>query len=207
MNTSTLKTAFEFGYKKTREHLSFLVLTSAIVIVFSILLNGLQKMASDSSVILGALFFALTFAIDIIIKIGYTVIYLKIIEGEDVHIMDLFTLHGTFFEYCVAYVLLSLITIAGFSLLIVPGFIIVCMFIFVPILVIDREQSVVEAFNKSYEMTKGNKWYILQFIICTFVLNVLGFFFFVVGLLITIPISYFALMFLYKQLLGETPSL
>jgi uncharacterized membrane protein len=201
MNLHLIKESLAFGYKKTLENLSFLVRVSGAVLIFTFLINSLQKMASDSSVLTGAFFFALTFAVDIIIKIGYTKIYLALYDGHDVHLKDVFSHHGKFFTYCVAYVALSLLTLVGFGLFILPGFFVIATFFFVPFLVIDQDISVIDAFKKSYELTKGKRWYVLLYLLLAFILNGLGLALFVIGLLITIPITYFSLIFLYRGLL------
>ena len=81
------------------------------------------------------------------------------------------------------------------------------MFMFATIIVIDRERGPIEAMKESMRVTRGYKWYLLGFALVLTLLNVLGLLAFVVGLLVSIPVSLLAFMHAYRTLAGrEVPS-
>ena len=101
-------------------------------------------------------------------------------------------------------VLVSLVktvaVIVGLILFIVPGIIIGIKLQFASYLVVDKNMGVVDALNKSSEMTKGIKMNLFLFGILLFLINVLGFLALIVGLLVTIPLSMVATAYVYRKL-------
>jgi uncharacterized membrane protein len=99
------------------------------------------------------------------------------------------------------------LVIAGVALFIVPGIIIGIMLSFVTYVLVDEDNkfeiksvSFWTAIKKSYFMTKGHKWRIFLLVLVLAGLNILGFIAFVVGLLVTVPVSGITLGMLYEKL-------
>ncbi|MHB8443004.1 MAG: hypothetical protein ACYDAS_01350 [Patescibacteria group bacterium] len=67
-------------------------------------------------------------------------------------------------------------------------------------IIIDQNKQIIESIKESYRITKRKKWKIFGFLFILSILNIVGFFLLLVGLLITIPISILSMVFLYKKL-------
>jgi uncharacterized membrane protein len=200
MNTFTIADAFSHGWQKTKQHFW---LTAGVLVSYaaiSIAIGRVGEMAKEN-VVLNIIAFMISIALGVAIKIGFTRYFLNADEDKGSY-NDLYTMGGVFFTYFVAYVLLSLITVAGLFLLVVPGIIIALIYFFVPTLIIDRGLEVGEAFKESAAMTKGHRLHLLGFALVSVLLNFVGVLVVVVGLLVTVPVTCFGGVYIYRKLLG-----
>lgn len=99
-----------------------------------------------------------------------------------------------------AEILATLIVIAGFILLIVPGIIASLGLAFVPYTVIDRGTGPISALQESWRITNGHKWRLFLLSLALLGLNLLGALALMVGLLVTIPITWLAVTHAYRTL-------
>lgn len=83
-----------------------------------------------------------------------------------------------------------------------PGIIALLFFFFSPFIVIDRDMGPIDAMKASVEITKGNRWQLLGLVVVALLLNIVGILAFVVGLLVTIPITTLAIVHAYRLLGG-----
>jgi uncharacterized membrane protein len=107
-----------------------------------------------------------------------------------------------FWKYVGASLLLGLAVGVGLLLLIVPGIILALMFMFSTLIVIDRELGPLDAMTESNRVTHGYKWNLLGLVPILFLINLLGILAFVVGLLVSIPVTALAFMHAYRVLSG-----
>ena len=78
-----------------------------------------------------------------------------------------------FWKYLFGGILLILIVVAGLVLFIIPGIYLALRFVFVPVILIDKETTIKEAFKKSTDLTKGTKWKLLGLIIILALIQIL----------------------------------
>jgi uncharacterized membrane protein len=72
---------------------------------------------------------------------------------------------------------------------------------FFPYVLLDNEHaSIKEILTKTYRLTTGHFWPVLAFLLALAAINTLGFLFFVIGLLVTVPVSLFATAHVYNKL-------
>lgn len=100
--------------------------------------------------------------------------------------------------------LVGLIVIVGLILLVIPGIYFAVKYCLVPYLLIDREASVSEALKLSDKYTAGHRWQIVILVLLLFGLNFLGALALMVGLVVTIPLSYIAMGVTYDYLSSKT---
>jgi uncharacterized membrane protein len=74
---------------------------------------------------------------------------------------------------------------------------------FAPYYLIDKDADIIESFNKSSELTKGNKWALFGFSILAGLLALSGFLAFGVGAFFTFPMAMLAEFDVYRQLTKE----
>ena len=109
-----------------------------------------------------------------------------------------------FWKYLGASLLLVLVVGLGFLLLIVPGIIFVLMFMFTTLIVIDRGLGPIEAMKESSRITRGHRWTLLGLALLVLLVNLLGPLALVVGLLVSVPVSWIALAHVYCVLARRT---
>jgi uncharacterized membrane protein len=103
-------------------------------------------------------------------------------------------------RYLGAYILATLIIIAGFILLIVPGVIAGLGLMFVNFLVIDRGLGPTDAIKESWRLTKGYKWPLFLFSLALLLLNLAGIIALVIGVFVSAPVSWIALAHAYRTI-------
>ena len=75
-------------------------------------------------------------------------------------------------------------------------------YLLVPYVLVDDEQiSIGRAFKKTAHLTDGVKWKLAQLLIISIIINIIGSIPASIGLLISLPISYLALLIAYRTLL------
>jgi len=142
--------------------------------------------------------------IQLIMDIGFHKIFLLLHDGQDARVEDLFLHYKLFWKYLGTSILLALAIMVGLVLLIVPGVYWGLKYSFALLLVVDKEMSPLEAFRESAKITEGIKWKLLGLVVLIALINILGVIAFGVGLLVTIPLTAFAFVFVYRRLSHET---
>lgn len=216
---------FSFAWSKTKQHAWFLVCT---VIIYSVILSAVRmapvleqvtifmvaiSMLSISLLIVRNESFSfadlftklrssklvLTFtALTLIYMLAVSVFIIPFIAGIIVTISK-FLVYGS-------YILTKrlLLVLFGTMLLALPGIYIAVRFKFFPYVLLENENmSVLEVINETSRLTCCKFWSLLWFFIILFVMNFLGFLLLGFGLIITVPISVFAVAHLYRNLEGH----
>lgn len=75
-----------------------------------------------------------------------------------------------------------------------------------PLLLIDRGTGIIESIRMSFRITRGNEWKIVGLYLLCLLINLLGICALIVGVVVTIILSYFAIMVAYRQIVeGNDP--
>ena len=144
------------------EAISFNLLYIAIIFIPSFIyeFNNDPNYYSNSELI----FDIVTFLIAPCISLGFSYFYLNFIKGEN-KLSDLFWGFTKFKNAFIAYLLVSLATLVGLVLFIIPGIIIAFMFSQVYYVLAENEgMSAIDAMKESARIMKGNKF--RYFILC-----------------------------------------
>ncbi|HEY4487320.1 MAG TPA: hypothetical protein VI483_00985 [Candidatus Paceibacterota bacterium] len=112
-----------------------------------------------------------------------------------------------FLNYFVTTFLFMLICVIGFILLIVPGFIALSTFLFAPYIVVDKGMGPIAALKESMTITRGRRMEVFLFFIANIGVMILGALALVVGLLVAIPVTYFATVRAYRVLTAKAESI
>jgi len=95
----------------------------------------------------------------------------KQLRGQPISVRDLFSGGDAFLPVAGALIITGVLTVLGFSLCILPSFVVVGMLHFAPPLIIERGLGVGGAIRASYDATKAN-WF--MFVLFVFVLRLLA---------------------------------
>lgn len=192
--------ALRFGWTKTKEHFALLLSAMAIMAVIRLGLSFVLDQVKEqglTEVVVGLV----AAAINMLLMMGFMRICLRLYDGQPAMVSELFSTYPLLFRYVVASLLYGVMVILGLLLLIVPGIIIGIRFQFYTPLIVDRGLGPVEALQQSLQVTKGVVWELFLFGVVTIGLNMLGALFFLIGLLLTFPVTILAAIFVYRHLL------
>ena len=135
---------------------------------------------------------------------GYINIALIYCDNKKAKYRDFFTSYPLLIKYIIGSLLYSLISMAGFILLIVPGIIWAIRFQFYAYFIIEQKCGPIEALKKSAAITKHVKWKLLLFGIVLYFISILGIIALIIGLFATIPITLVAYTYVYRELLSQS---
>jgi hypothetical protein len=187
-----IKELITFGWGRTKAHYWFLACTFLIMYTLGIAIKG--------NPVLGTL-------IPLLVSLSVAHIALKIVHHETFDF-------GTLFEpiknplITLKYLVLALLCIAavvfGLILLVVPGVYLAVRFKFFPFVVLENPHlSLSDLITRSYMVTEGHFWEVFVVLLVLGLINVIAAMT-VFGLLVTLPISIFAITHMYTRLKHHT---
>lgn len=155
---------------------------------------------SDSITFLGLVSLFLTFLINTLYNMGTTSFALKAHDQyAHVTLSDLWR-PRPFWSYAITNVLYAFLILVGLVLFIIPGIVVSVVLSMSLLIVVDTGASPYEALQKSYHMTAQHKWDLFVLGILILGINILGALVFVVGLLVSMPVSLLAVAHAYRVL-------
>jgi uncharacterized membrane protein len=212
--------AFSDSWKKMVDNFWVLVNTVLLIIlVFCVVkigshqLYNLEIYKTDElnvlrlfgvSLIRDAAIFLVNLFFDAIIVAAAIRFFLQIHNGEDVGTMSIFKPIPHFYNFFIVYTALNFAILFGVFLFAVPSFYVALNYSFSVYLSIDKKVGVNESFYLSRKICYGYRLELLKFAIVIVLMNVLGAALFLVGLVISIPMSFLAVIYMYKHLLHES---
>lgn len=201
------------------------------VVVPNVVSSASESFSGGAAAGLGIILYIAAWAVSLVVQIGYTKAFLNLHDGKSARVADLFTQYHLFWKYLGTSILVNLI-VAGpimvvgilgailsmsaandviFSvamtlsiMLIIPAIYFSIRYGFAMLVTVDRGSGPVEALKQSSAMTVGVKWRILLFWLAMAGLNILGVLALIIGLIVTIPITFIAYLHLYRRLSGDT---
>ena len=105
----------------------------------------------------------------------------------------------------VASLLIGIFTFAGTLLCIIPGLVVAAMYEFTYLFIVDKRMDFWPAMQASHAVVKSDYFGFTMFLILAFLVNVLGALCCIVGLLVTIPLTFAAITVAYKEIVGFEP--
>jgi uncharacterized membrane protein len=133
---------------------------------------------------------------------GFHIYTMKKLSGRNPDIGDFFKGFNFFLHSLVASLLIGLFTFLGVLALLIPGLVIAAMYKFTYLFIVDKRMEFWPAMQASHNVVKNDYFGFTMFLILAFFVNVLGFLCFIVGLLVTVPVTFAAVTIAYKELVG-----
>ncbi|MBN2094184.1 MAG: hypothetical protein JW740_02335 [Candidatus Zambryskibacteria bacterium] len=198
----SIEESFKYAWGKFKENLKTSVLATLFIVVLS-----LVNWKEDHFSFLLFLAVLILIIISIIVKMGYSKLFLRMYDGEKPEFFDIFREYRIFWRYLGVSIFLTLTVASGLLLLIIPGIFWAVRFSFAPLIVIDTKIEPIRAMRESWTITKGSFWKLLGFYVLIALINLVGVMFFLVGLLVSLPISTFSSINVYRKLSDEKAGL
>ena len=215
MNKISVIESWKYGWNVFKKNWQILIYATAVPFLIGTIMSEVFK-ADDLKkgvsivaypAIVLVLYYIVKYLLQTLFNIGQTRINIDASFGgveEKPKYSDLFNSQGVYIKFLIVSVLYMLIVLGGFILLIIPGIYIALRYCFAPILIIDKNMGIGEAFAKSKQMTKGKKWNLIGFFAASLAFVLLGLVAIGVGIVITYIIYELAFIHMYKNLLNES---
>jgi uncharacterized membrane protein len=136
---------------------------------------------------------------------GFHIYTAKKLMGRRAEIGDFFKGFNFFIPALVASILIGLFTFLGTLACIIPGLVIAAMYKFTFLFIIDKRMDFWQAMQASHAVVKNDYFGFTIFLILAFLVNLLGFCCLIVGLLVTVPMTFAAITVAYRELVGFDP--
>jgi len=133
---------------------------------------------------------------------GFHIFTMKKLMGRNAEFGDLFKGFNFFVPTLVASLLIGLFTFAGTLLCIIPGLVVAAMYKFTYLFIVDKRMDFWPAMQASHAVVKNDYFGFTMFLILAFLVNVLGVLCCIVGVLVTIPLTFAAITVAYKEIVG-----
>ncbi len=126
----------------------------------------------------------------------------KQMRGEAISVRDLFSAGDVFLSMLGALFLVGLSVAIGAVFCLVPGFLAAGLFFFTFPLIVEKRLGVIEAMQRSFELTRPNMWMFMCFAFVVAILGSLGQLACYVGMLVTYPLQFLIAAAAYKDCFG-----
>lgn len=199
-NTFSISEAVKYGFNFVKANLVTFIKLGAVLILINIISNMVTGALKDNP--FSFLWALISMAISILVQIGSMKITLDLYDGKPLDFSNLYSHSNLILRFLGASILYGLMVAVGFILLIIPGIYLAIKYQFFSFLIVDKNMGIMESFKKSEDMTQGVKMNLLLFSLALAGINILGAFVFLVGLIITIPTTVMATVYVYRKLLS-----
>ena len=203
MKKINISEALMFGWKKTLEN--FWLITNAVLLaalvysVVDLFSTNVAGWDMTTAVIgFGGGILATNFMTFVLMKF-----FLNIYDDDEVTILGMLKNTKGFYKFFIAYMAINLATIAGLFIFIIPAIYVVVTYSFALYLLIDKKIGIQESLAESARISRGYKIELLKFWLVLLCINIVGAALFLVGLLFSLPISFLAIIYVYRGLLKE----
>lgn len=211
MAALSVKECFSFAWQTFKSRPWIFVQAGLLLFLVNIAVNLVQTLLeSEGTSNAGTIVFVLAtistiigMVISFFVSMGETAFFLRAHDATaEVRLKDLWH-PQPFWKFVGTSLLAGVIILLGFVLLIVPGIIAGIMLMFVGYLVIEEGLGPIAALKKSAALTKGNRWKLFQLALLAIGLNILGLLALLVGLFVSVPVSFLMTVHAYRTLSGN----
>ncbi len=198
MTSFSKKEAFRFGWTSFKAKPWIFIGAGAILMVLSVIINKLTGNGHDA---MSGLIGLIGTIVQWWLYLGFMRMALTTYAGGTPSINQLFgESWKTLLQYAIVAIVSGILVAVGLILLIVPGIIVAMMVSLAPLLVVERGMQAILALKESRRVTEGHRMNMFLFMLALIVLNIVGALALFVGLLVTVPVSVLAFVYVYKQI-------
>ena len=196
--------ALRYGWDAFKRNISTSIALGFAGVLVMFLLNGLTQAAQRHGTLsLG--FTLLAQLAEVFFAFLWLRFALAVQDGRTVSTRELLPGGTMFLNYLAVSLIYGVLVTAGLILLIVPGIYLAVRYGLAGFVVADgRSTDILGSFRESSELTRGNRWRLFLFGLALLLLNLMGALLFGVGLLVTLPMSAFASVLVYRRLAART---
>jgi len=161
-------------------------------------------------ILLALIFLILTSAVPVVLHgpliAGMHIFTMKKLLGKRAEVGDLFAGFNFFLPTFVASLLIAVFASIGFLLCIIPGLVVTAMYTFTYLFIVDKRMDFWPAMQASHQIVKQDYFGFTMFVVLMVLVNLLGALCCVVGLFVSVPVTWAAITVAYKEIVGLDPA-
>lgn len=190
-----------FGWAHFKAHLNPLAILGGVGAFLALLNSGLQRAGNEGGV--------LSLGVQVLqaaLMLALIRVAMKLYDGEPLAMSTPTVLLQGFGWYLLTGLLFGLIVVGGTLLLVVPGVIWAVQFGLAFFFIAEGGKDPVAALKQSSALTKGSRWPLFGFALAMAGVNLLGVLALGVGLVVTMPLTVLAAVYVFRALQGRKPA-
>ncbi|HEY0011055.1 MAG TPA: DUF975 family protein [Candidatus Paceibacterota bacterium] len=191
----SVRACFRYGWQTFKKRPWFFAGVSLLIVVVSSILPSVDR--HDPWFVIAGVF-VVSFLLNQFIYLAGTRFTLKAYDDVEAARLEDLWYPEAYFRYLGISIITGVLVILGLILLIIPGIIVGAGLSLATYLVVDKGMGPVAAAKESWRITKGYRMKLFLLILTVFIVNFLGALAFIVGLLVSIPVSMFAFAHAYR---------
>ena len=199
--TNFLRSGWRLFKLKPGGFLGFTILF-ILISIFGMMPFTIVNTLPSGSALAGFITAQLFFSINGSLIAGYYIVAFKLLKNESVGFGSFFS--G--FRYFIPITMVSLISNffigLGYILFILPGIYLSVGYLFTTLLILDKKMGWWDAMGVSREMINKHWFSMFGFILIIGIINIFGQFLFIVGLIITLPVTICSIVAAYDDIVG-----
>lgn len=160
-------------------------------------------------VLLALVFTLLSAAVPVVLQgpliAGFHIFTIKKLMGRRAEFADFFLGFNYFVPTLVASIVIGLFVFCGTLLCIIPGLVVAAMYKFAYLFIVDKRMDFWPAMQASHAVVKRDYVGFTLFLILMALVNFLGVLCCIVGVFVTIPVTFAAITIAYKEIVGFEP--
>ena len=133
---------------------------------------------------------------------AFSIFCCKKCENKPPNWGDLSKGFNVFAAAVISNILITIFAAIGFIFCILPGIVIYALYMFAPLYILEEKKDFWEAMEASRKLVMENIFELSIFMFLMIILNLIGVIFCIVGLLVTVPLTFAATAFAYHDLVG-----
>lgn len=206
VKTFSTSEALHFGWEITKKNFWFVLviflIPNGVSFFISYITGAINEQGDPGLGLVGSILLLAGWIVGLELSFATIVILLKIADKKKAKIEDLIAYFqaGLIVRYFLVSLIYGLMVGIGLILFIVPGIYLGIKYGFAFFVFADKRTGVWEAFQKSAQITSGVKWKLFGFWILMLLITAVGAMALLVGLLIAVPVVYFAEIYVYRKL-------
>ena len=136
------------------------------------------------------------------LQVGLFFIIFEKIRGNPVSVGDIAKGFNFFVSAVLSSILIGVFSAVGFLLCIIPGIIVMALYIFTPVFILEKNLDFWEAMEASRKATKDHLFEMVLFVVILGLINFAGVLVCGIGVIFTLPLTYAAVAVGYNELVG-----
>lgn len=208
----SIESAFSVGWAHTKRQFVPLLLVSvvswviptAFFLISSLMGLFIPKDQAVIKLLYTVVSSVLSLAVNAILELGMINVYLRVLDGEEAKVADLFSATKQMFTYVMGNFCFNFMLFWGYIFFIVPGVIVSIAVQFYSYFIVDKEIGPIESIRASWIASRGDRLNIFLMVLLFHLLRGFGTMMFVIGVIPVNMIISLATADLYRQLLRNT---
>ena len=157
-------------------------------------------------VLLAVVFTVLNAVVPLILQgpllVGFHIFTMRKLMGRSAEFGDLFKGFNLFVPTLVASLLIGLFTFVGTLFCIIPGLVVAAMYKFTYLFILDKKMDFWPAMQASHSLVKQDYFGFTMFLLALVGINILGALCCIVGVFVSIPVTFAAITVAYRDIVG-----